>query len=124
MAEPLIQLNASWRVADDPPQWTLQYRKGNPRGRTSGWVGRKFIRDRDHLLERIDELCGTVDPEAIETIESWPDGYATWKLREMQRCAGPKTAPHSAIVVHQHHGVPGNTDATPRGLQRVARYAS
>ena len=97
MADPLVQLNASWRVADDPPQWALQYRKGNPRGRTSGWVGRKFIRNRDYLLERIDELCGTVDPEAIEIINLWPDGYATWKLQEMQGCAGPKTAPHSAI---------------------------
>ena len=105
MAEPLVQLNASWRVADDPPQWSLQYRKGNPRGRTSGWVGRKYIRDREHLLHRIDELCGEVDPQAIETIQSWPDGYATWKLREMQRCAGPETAPYSAITGQQHLGM-------------------
>ena len=122
MADALVHLNPNWRVADDPPQWTLQYRKGNPRGRTSGWVGRKFIRDRDHLLERIDELCGTVDPEAIETIESWPDGYATWKLREMQRCAGPKTAPYSAIVSRQHLGVPEMAETALRALHGVARH--
>ncbi len=106
MAEPLVLLNDSWRVADDPPQWSLQYRKGNPRGRTSGWVGRKYIRDREHLLDRIEELCGNVDPQAIETIQSWPVGYAKWKLREMQGCAGPETGPYSAISVEQHRRVP------------------
>ena len=54
MADALVQLNASWRVADDPPQWTIEQRKG------SGWRARKFIRDCDHLLRRIGELCGVV----------------------------------------------------------------
>ena len=63
----------------------------------SGWRGRKFIRDRDHLLRCIDELCGEIDPGAMEIINSWPDGYVTWKLREMQVSAGPGTGPHSAI---------------------------
>ena len=97
MAEPLVQLNANWRVADDPPQWALQSRDGRQREKASGWAGRKFIRNRDHLLRRIEELCGNVDPEAIEIIRSWPDGYGTWKLREMHVRAGPETAPHSAI---------------------------
>ena len=101
MADTLVQLNASWRVADDPPQWSLQYRKGNPRGRTSGWVGSKFIRNRDHLLDRIEELCGNVDPHAIETTQSWPAGYVTWKLREMQGCAGRDTAPYGMADVPQ-----------------------
>ncbi len=96
MADALVHLNASWRVADDPPQWTIEQRKG------SGWRARKFIRDRDHLLERIDELCGEINPDAIEIIRSWPDGYATWKLQELKARAGSETAPHSAIMVEQH----------------------
>ncbi len=98
MADALVQLNDSWRVADDPPQWALQCRSGNPGQRTSGWIGGKFIRDRDHLLRRIDELCGNVDPQAIEIIRSWPVGYVAWKLQELKARAGPETAPHSAIA--------------------------
>ncbi len=102
MADLLVQLNANWRVADDPPQWALQSRDGPKREKASGWAGRKFIRDRDHLLRRIGEMCGTVDPNGIEVIRSWPVGYVTWKLREMQGCAGPETAPYSAIMAQQH----------------------
>ncbi len=106
MAEALVQLNDSWRVADDPPQWALQCRDGPKREKASGWAGRKFIRNRDHLLRRIEELCGNVDPQAIEIIRSWPDGYATWKLREIQGCAGPETGPYGAISVNQHLTMP------------------
>ena len=111
MAEALVQLNDSWRVADNPPQWALQCRDGPKREKASGWAGRKFVRNRVHLLRRIEELCGNVDPQAIETIQSWPDGYATWKLLEMKARAGPVSAPHSAIVALQHHRAPGTADA-------------
>ncbi len=58
----LVQLNADWRVSDDPPQWALQQRMRKPQpGKSSGWEGRKYIRDRDHLLRRIGELCGKVE---------------------------------------------------------------
>ena len=49
MADALVQLNTNWRVADDPPQWALQCRDGNMREKASGWAGRKFVRNRDHL---------------------------------------------------------------------------
>ncbi len=98
MTEAILQLNTDWRVADDPPQWALQQRVGNSSSsKDSGWRGRKFIRNRDHLLRRIGELCGEVDPGAVEIIRSWPEGYVTWKAREMQPSAGPKTGPYSAI---------------------------
>ena len=98
MADALVRLNANWRVADDPPQWVLEKRVREPQpGKTSGWQARKYIRDTDHLLRRISEMCGAVDSKAIEIIRSWPVGYVTWKAREMQRGAGPKTGPHSAI---------------------------
>ncbi len=125
MADALVQLNTNWRVADDPPQWALQCRDGNMREKASGWAGRKFIRDRDHLLERIDELRGSVDPEDIQIIRSWPAGYVTWKLHEMKARAGPKTATYSAIVDQQHLGAPGMTEAsvcTPHGLDGVSAW--
>ena len=105
MADALVQLNDTWRVADDPPQWTIEQRIGNPSARDSGWRARKFIRNTDHLLRCIAEMCGDVDPEAIETIRSWPNGYVTWKATEMRVSAGPKTAPHSVIVAQPHLGV-------------------
>ncbi len=37
MADALVQLNTNWRVADDPPQWTIEQRIGNPSARDSGW---------------------------------------------------------------------------------------
>ena len=98
MAEPLVQLNANWRVADDPPQWALQCPDGPKREKASGWAGRKFIRNRDHLLRCIGELCGKVDPQAIAIIKTWPVGYETWKLLEMKARAGPGNAPHSAFA--------------------------
>ncbi len=102
----MVQLNANWRVADDPPQWTLEQRIGNPSAKDSGWRGRKFIRNTDHLLGRISEMCGDVDPTAIETIRSWPNGYVSWKVTEIQVSAGPETAPYSAISVNQHLTMP------------------
>ena len=89
MADALVQLNANWRVADDPPQWTIEQRIGNPSAKDGGWRARKFIRNTDHLLKRIDEMCGDVDPDAIATIQSWPQGFVTWKLLDLQDAASP-----------------------------------
>ena len=97
MADVLIQLNANWRIADDPPQWTIQQRVSKPSGKDSGWRARKFIRGRDHLLRRIGEMCGMVDPKAVETIRSWPLGYVSWKHREIQAPAGRSEVAYSAI---------------------------
>ena len=43
----VAQLNATWRVVDDPLQWRLQRKKGNPRKRNSGWRDRSFCTTRD-----------------------------------------------------------------------------
>ena len=106
MADVLIQLNANWRVADDPPQWTIEQRVSKPSGKDSGWRARSFIRGRDHLLRRIGEMCGTVDPKAVETIRSWPLGYVLWKHGEIQAPAGRSEVAYSAIsdkeVAHLH----------------------
>ena len=46
----IAQLNASWRVIDDPLQWILQRRKGNPRKKNPGWRSRSFCTTRGALL--------------------------------------------------------------------------
>ncbi len=97
MADVLVQLNANWRVADDPPQWTIEQRVSKPSGKDSGWRARKFVRGRDHLLRRIGQMCGTVDPKMVETIRSWPLGYVSWKHREIQAPAGRSEGAYSAI---------------------------
>ena len=103
MADELVRLNANWRVADDPPQWVLETRVRAPQpGRSSGWQARKYIRTTGHLLKRIGEMCGDVDPTAIEIIQSWPVGYVTRKAREMRVSAGPGNGPYSAIGANQH----------------------
>ncbi len=120
MADALIQLNDSWRVAEDPPQLVLEKRVREPQpGKTSGWQARKYIRITDHLLKRIGEMCGTVDSEAIEIIRSWPRGYVSWKYRKMLRGAGPETAPHSAIsdlAVSDHRKAPDAPVAVPESV--------
>ena len=108
MADVLIQLNSIWRIADDPPQWTIEQRVSKPSGKDSGWRARKFIRGRDHLLRRIGEICGTVDPKAVEIIRSWPPGYVLWKLREIQAPAGRSEVAYSAISEIEATKTPGD----------------
>jgi len=69
----LAQLNTNWRVVDDPLQWILQRRKGNPRKKNSGWRSRSLCRTRDALLRCVREHCGEIDPEALATLKELPD---------------------------------------------------
>ena len=57
-------------------------------------------------LSRIGELCGEVDPGAIEPIRSWTEGYVEWKALELQVSAGPETGPHRAISSSDDGGSP------------------
>ncbi len=52
---------------------------------------------RNHLVRRIGEMSGTVDPKAVETIWNWPLGYVSWKHREIQAPAGRSEVEYSAI---------------------------
>ncbi len=102
MIDFLVRLNDSWRVTDHPPQWVIEQRIDNASVKDSGWRARKFIRTNDHLLQCIGETCGDVDQAAIETIQSWPSGYVTWKVMELQTSAGPGDAPYSAERASDH----------------------
>jgi hypothetical protein len=78
----VAQLNASWRVADDPLQWILQRRKGHPRKKNGGWRARSFCRTREALLRCIREYCGEIDPLALTKLKSLPDWHLDWHRRD------------------------------------------
>jgi hypothetical protein len=73
------QLNKNWRVADDPQQWILQRRKGNPRRKSSGWQDRSFCRTRDGLLRCVRGLCGEVNEDALTQLRTLPDFHSDWE---------------------------------------------
>jgi hypothetical protein len=69
----IAQLNRNWRVVDDPLQWILQRRKGNPRKRNSGWQDRSFCTTREGLLRCVRETCGEVDDKALAHLRALPE---------------------------------------------------
>jgi hypothetical protein len=79
----VAQLNRNWRVMDDPLQWILQRRKGNPRKKNSGWRDRSFCQTREGLLRCVREYCGDVDAGALAQLEALPDYHLDWKPREI-----------------------------------------
>ena len=72
----ITPLNSNWRVVDDPLQWILQRKKGNPRKRNSGWIDRSFCATREVLLRCIREYCGDVDQKAFAQLKALPDHHA------------------------------------------------
>ena len=72
-------LNSRWRVVDDPRQWVLQKRKGQPRSKSSGWQNRSFCTTRQGLLRCIREYCGKVDAESLKLIENLPETHLEWR---------------------------------------------
>jgi hypothetical protein len=76
---PTIQLNRNWRVVDDPLQWVLQRKKGNPRKKNSGWQDRSFCATRQGLLRCVRELCGLVDHEVLAQLRALPEFHSKWE---------------------------------------------
>ena len=72
-------LSSQWRVVDDPTQWLLQKRKGQPRSKSSGWFSRSFCATRLALLRCIREYCGKVDAESLNLIENLPETHLEWR---------------------------------------------
>jgi hypothetical protein len=70
-----VVLNANWRVVDHPLQWVLQQRKGNQRGKNTGWRGRLFFRTRSGLLGLLTEYCGQVAAQSRATLEALPERH-------------------------------------------------
>ena len=84
----VTQLNESWRVIDDPLQWILQRKKGNPRKKNPGWRDRSFCRTRDALLRCVREYCGEVDPSALATLKALSDWHPDWDRRRQRANLG------------------------------------
>ena len=74
----VAQLNATWRVIDDPLQWILQRKRGNRRNKNSGWKGRSYCRTRAALLRCIREYCGEVAVEALAKVQALPEWHLDW----------------------------------------------
>jgi hypothetical protein len=70
-----VHLNSDWRVIDDPLQWILQSRKGNPRQKNPGWSARYFLRTRGGLLTYVREHCGEVEESALAGLRSLPEWH-------------------------------------------------
>ena len=75
----IARLNANWRVVDDPLQWILQRRKGNPRKKNSGWQDRSFCTTREGLLRCVRELCGEIDDNSLNRIHALPEFHPDWE---------------------------------------------
>jgi hypothetical protein len=71
----IAQLNTSWRVVDDPLQWVLQHKKGNPRRKNPGWENRSFCTTRAGLLRCAREYCGEADPAALAALSALPEHH-------------------------------------------------
>lgn len=76
----VAQLNASWRVVDDPLQWILQRKKGKPRSKNSGWMNRSYCTSREGLLRCVAGYCGQVDPATLETLTALPEHHPIQNL--------------------------------------------
>jgi len=76
----VAQLNESWRVVDDPLQWILQRRKGNPRSKNQGWMSRSYCTTQGALLRCVDAYCRDVEPAAVATLNDLPDLHSMQNL--------------------------------------------
>jgi hypothetical protein len=111
----VTQLNENWKVVDDPLQWILQRRKGNPRKKNSGWRDRSFCTTREGLLRCVSKYCGEVDQVALARLTALSpnhpmqnlDVHGTGQaqaetqlqglaLQGIQDCAGDEHAPRSS----------------------------
>ena len=77
---PILKLNDRWRIATDYQlQWIIQYR-ASVKGKPEEWRGRKFITTRNVILRDIRELDIDADPDAIHTIQGWPEYFRLWLM--------------------------------------------
>jgi hypothetical protein len=89
----IAQLNETWRVVDDPVQWRLQRKKGNPRSKNSGWRDRSFCTTRQGLLRCVREYCGALEPTALAKLAALPDHHnSTFATAEIFRTSDGEEA--------------------------------
>ncbi len=69
-------------MVDDPLQWILQRKKGNPRRKNSGWRDRSFCRMRGALLGCVAGHCGEIDDNSLAKLKSLPNWHPDWDSRD------------------------------------------
>jgi len=79
----VAQLNERWRVVDDPLQWILQRKKGNPRKKNSGWSNRSCCSTKDALLRCVREYCCSPDKGQLRSIQEY-SGMDKVAVRQLQ----------------------------------------
>ena len=91
----VARLNENWRVVNDPLQWILQRKKGNPRGKNSGWRDRSFCRTREGLLACIREYCCLPDQSGSSCVYEHRSvsGAALQRVRALPELHYPPTRP-------------------------------
>lgn len=70
---------------DDPLQWILQRKKGNPRKKNSGWRDRSFCRTQGALLRCVAGYCGEIDANSLAKLKSLPDWHPDWDSRDQHK---------------------------------------
>jgi hypothetical protein len=78
----VAQLSLNWRVIDDPLQWILQQRKGNPRKKNSGWRSRSFCRTREGLVRCVCECGVEIGANGRAKLQALPNYHPDWEQPE------------------------------------------
>lgn len=73
-------LNDNWRVIEckDGIQWIIQ--KASP----SEWRSKKYLRDRESLIQRVRSLCGPVNDTAMARLVALPDWIHQTQVQLME----------------------------------------
>ena len=71
---------------DDPLQWVLQRRAGNPRTKNSGWENRSFCTTREALLRCVRKYCGESTQLRSMRSAAFPNIAATLKPITALKC--------------------------------------
>lgn len=84
-----IVLNDRWRVRENRLQWILEHRQSGNSAKSTGYRGRRYCTQRFTLKRSIDELCGMVDPAALQRIKELPSRHPH-KMRGRYECHRPR----------------------------------
>jgi hypothetical protein len=96
----VAQLNERWRVVDDPLEWILQRRKGNPRSKNQGWMSRSYCTTQVALLRCVDWYCGNVEPAALAKLNDLPALHSMQNL-DVHETDQVRADAHSDCLISQ-----------------------
>jgi hypothetical protein len=65
---------------DEPLQWILQRKKGNPRSKNSGWMNRSYCTTRRALIRCVAEYLGKVEHVVLAKLNALPEHHLMQNL--------------------------------------------